>query len=85
MNEFIPESRFAAFTEALYKQGGRSVERRCLGTHLPETNKLPAGNTTGCGGLTLCAIPYQGEDGEDEQAIVCAVDDMAYKFPRFQP
>lgn len=45
--------------------------------------------TTGCGSTSRVGIPYAsgklpGRDaGEIGECVVCAIDDMAYNFPRF--
>lgn len=81
-------SRFAA--AASREVGARHLEDdicRSREVPAPPGSKVRAAYTTGCGGETKFALPVTGTQGGDlrkhDAAIVCAVDDMAYEFPRY--
>lgn len=81
-------SRFAA--AASREVGARHLEDNiCRSREIapPPGSKVRPAYTTGCGGETKFALPVTGDQGGDlrkhDPAVVCAVDDMAYEFPRY--
>lgn len=65
-------------------QGAHIESGRCQPDQLPPITALPTPvYTTGCGGQTRISFPYEREDGDFGSVTVCAVDDSAYRFPRF--
>lgn len=86
MTDHVPQTRWTALSDALQAQGGSVLDEHCAPRGLPAlpdagAGPVPATETCGCGGHTLMVVPYL--DDKEKQAIVCAFDDMAYKFPRF--
>lgn len=75
-----------AFQRRLTDLGGRVLDEPCRPECLrgDEAKGLSDIYTTGCGGTTRCLVPYGGENGEQCHAIVCAIDDAAYLFPRLR-
>lgn len=83
-------SRFAA--TAARTVGARHLEGEiCEPRPLPppkgQENRIRPAQTQGCGGETKFELPVTGTEGSDlkhpQGATVCAVDDMAYMFPRY--
>jgi len=81
-------SRFAA--AAAQEVGARHREGDICRERViepPPGSRVRPAYTTGCRGESKFELPVTGDEGEDlkrpEPAIVCAVDDMAYEFPRY--
>lgn len=69
--------------------GGRMLSDACRPTVIPpEGDATIEAYTTGCGGQTRAAIPFEASEGGTavaDEVVVCVVDDGVHAWPRFRP